>query len=369
MDWYGTIIRPLLFLMEGEDAHRLGIWAASWCSCKPVGVAVASCLGYTHPNLAVKVAGMSLTGPLGIAAGFDKEGRAIGFAQSIGAGHIEVGTVTIRPQTGNPRPRVFRFSAEEAIVNRMGFPSSGVDDLLERLHCWVNRERAIRIGINIGKNKETPIVQAVEEYERLSHLVAPYADYVCLNISSPNTRDLRTLQEPKRLAELLAACRNGVGQKPLFVKLSPDIEPDELSPIVAVLIEQKIDAIVATNTTISRNSCPGANNYEGGLSGVPLFERSVTFVRQLYGEVGKEIPIIGVGGINTAERALTMIAAGASALQAYTGIVFRGPAMISDIHRGMMAWMTERRLSSITSLIDHPDLLSCDKRNASRGTR
>lgn len=357
MDWYGAVIRPLLFLLEGEEAHRLGMWAASWCDRRAVGAVVGSRFGYAHPSLAVDVAGIPFAAPLGIAAGFDKEGCAIGFAQSIGASHLEVGTVTMRPQPGNDGPRVFRIPEEGAIVNRMGFPSSGVDALLERIRFWIDKERSIRIGINIGKNKDTPLTAAVAEYAKLGRLVAPYADYVCLNISSPNTPDLRMLQEPQRLSDLLAACREGVRGKPLFVKLSPDLELHELAPIVAVLVEQRIDAIVATNTTLSRASCPAAQKYEGGLSGVPLFERSVNFVRHLYREVGAEIPLVGVGGINSAERALAMIAAGATALQAYTGIVFRGPAMVSQIHRALVAWMEERSISSIHSLVGNPELL------------
>lgn len=356
MDWYESIIRPLLFLLDGEDAHRVGMWAASACNREAVEKAVGTCLGYAHPSLAVDVAGLSFAAPLGIAAGFDKEGCAIGFAQCIGASHIEVGTVTMRPQPGNARPRVFRIPAERAIVNRMGFPSSGVDALLERLHRWTGRKRSVRIGINIGKNKETPLSEAGAEYAHLTRLVAPYADYVCLNISSPNTPDLRTLQEPKRLSDLLAGCRDSVGVKPLFVKLSPDLEPHDLAPIVAVLREQRIDAIVATNTTVSRVSCRAAQRYEGGLSGVPLFEQSLGFVQRLYTEIGGDIPIIGVGGIDTAERALEMIAAGATALQAYTGIVFRGPAMISQIHRGMVSWMQKRQISSISSLIGRSEI-------------
>jgi dihydroorotate dehydrogenase len=362
MTLYSKIIRPLLFSLEGEDAHRVGMMAASLCECQTVQRFVGGWVrfdnpSHDHPSLAIQLAGLKLNAPIGIAAGFDKEGCAIGFGQSIGASHIEVGTVTLRPQPGNSRPRVFRLKNERAIVNRMGFPSSGVDAVLERLSRWQGRERTIRIGINIGKNKDTPLYAAVEEYRKLSQLVAPFADYICINVSSPNTPELRSLQEPDRLRDLLAACRTEVGAKPLFVKLSPDIEQRDLVPIVEVILEQQIDAIVATNTTISRDSCEAASSYQGGLSGAPLFERSVAFVAALYRELGSRIPLIGVGGIESSERALLMIAAGATALQLYTGIVFHGPSIIASIHNEIAEWLQRRRISELSSLIGHPELL------------
>lgn len=357
MTLYTSLLRPLLFLLEGEQAHQVGMTAASLCDCRAVRKVVSGRLGYEDTRLAVEVAGMKLSGPLGIAAGFDKEGCAVGFGECIGASHIEVGTVTLQPQSGNARPRVFRIPNERAIVNRMGFPSSGVDAVLERLSGWQQRERRIRIGINIGKNKSTPLDEAVEEYRKLSHLISPFADYICINVSSPNTPELRTLQEPARLRDLLGACREAVGSKPLFVKLSPDIEQRDLAPIVTVILDQRIDAVVATNTTISRDSCEAAKRYEGGLSGAPLFERSLAFVNWLHREVGSQIPLIGVGGIESSDRALRMIAAGASALQLYTGIIFHGPTLISTIHREMAAWLQQRGLSSLAPLIGHPELL------------
>ncbi len=357
MDFYTSVLRPLLFLFDGERAHRFGMAAASLCNSDVFGGVVSRCMQVHDERLSVDIAGIRFAAPLGIAAGFDKEGEAIGFAQSIGASHIEVGTVTLRPQRGNPRPRVFRIPDEEAIVNRMGFPSSGVDAVLGRLDRWSKRERTIRIGINIGKNKETPISDAVDEYARLTALVAPFADYVCINVSSPNTPDLRTLQEPSRLCALLAASRAASCGKPLFVKLSPDIEPHDLEAIVGVIVEQKIDAVVATNTTISREACPAARTFEGGLSGAPIFERSCDFVSQLYRHLGGAAPIVGVGGIDSSERAVRMLSAGARALQMYTGLVFKGPSVVSQIHHGIAKWLEDRGFKSIEEIVGQGNTL------------
>ena len=351
MDLYTSVLRPLLFLFDGEQAHRFGMTAASLCNSDIVGRVVSRCMRGHDERLSVDIAGIRFSGPVGIAAGFDKEGQAIGFAQSIGASHIEVGTVTLRPQPGNARPRVFRLPDERAIVNRMGFPSSGVDAVLQRLEHWSTHERAIRIGINIGKNKETPIADAVDEYARLTKIVAPFADYICINVSSPNTPDLRMLQEPARLSALLAASRAAAGGKPLFVKLSPDIEPHDLESIVGVIVGQKIDAVVATNTTISRDACPAALKFEGGLSGAPLFERSCAFVAQLYRHLGGAVPIVGVGGIDSSERAIQMLVAGARVLQLYTGLVFKGPAVIGQIHREIVQWLENQNMKAIDEIL------------------
>ena len=282
--------------------------------------------------------GLHFPNPVGLAAGLDKNGDYIDALASLGFGFIEIGTVTPRPQSGNPRPRLFRLSRANAIINRMGFNNDGVDRLIEN----VKRAKYSGIlGINIGKNSDTPIERAVEDYVVCLRKIYPLASYVTVNISSPNTPRLRQLQTPNELDKLLGAlkfeqqqlARTHEKYVPIAVKIAPDLEADEICEIAETLVRHKIDAVVATNTTLDREGVTDQPHYKeaGGLSGQPLRPKSMKVIRKLTDVLQGRIPIIGVGGIQGADDAKEKLEAGASLVQIYTGLVFRGPGLIGKI--------------------------------------
>lgn len=287
---------------------------------------------------------MGLTFPnrVGLAAGLDKDARAAEGLAALGFGHVEVGTVTPLPQPGNPQPRLFRIPPAGAMVNRMGFNSEGLSAMVRRLEGIRsrNRLRDTLLGVNLGKNKDTPVQEAHRDYVRGLEAVYPYADYVTLNLSSPNTPGLRTLQSPEALRELLTAvldARERVGRgrtKPVVVKIAPDLVAEDLDAIAAVVSTLRIDGIIATNTTITR---PGVDERwqqeAGGLSGTPLLPLSLATVRGIRERLGPSVPIIGVGGISSADDARAMFAAGADLVQVYTGFIYRGPILVHELAR------------------------------------
>jgi dihydroorotate dehydrogenase len=326
------LARPLLFALDPETAHELTIqalaragrlleWAAPHVACTPRTV-----MGIEFPN------------PLGLAAGLDKNGEAIDGLAALGFGFLEVGTVTPRPQPGNPRPRLFRLPEAQALINRMGFNNKGVDALL------ANVQRASYrgvLGINIGKNFDTPLAQAVDDYLYCLRKVYGVASYVTVNISSPNTRNLRDLQSAEALAALLSALKTEQARladahgryTPLVVKIAPDLTPEEIVDIARTLLEQKIDGVIATNTTTARDAVAHLPHGDeaGGLSGAPLRAKSTAVIRALAANLDGRIPIIGVGGILNGADALEKIEAGASLVQVYTGLIYRGPDLIRDV--------------------------------------
>ena len=328
---FEKLFRPVLFRVPAETAHDLGMWVLRKGLADGPGVVEL-------PALKTNQFGLDLANPLGIAAGFDKNGVAVSKIARLGFGFVEVGTVTHKPQPGNPKPRMFRLPADMALINRLGFNNEGAEAVARRLSSV---ERKCVIGINIGKNKDVPNEEAVENYLASFDILQPLADYVAVNISSPNTPNLRELQKGENLDELLAALekRNEeLGPKPILVKIAPDLSDNEIEEAVAICRRRKVAGMIATNTTVSRDGLRSANAAAigaGGLSGRPLFERSNEVIRKIFRYSEGSLPIIGVGGIFTAEDAFAKVSAGASLLQAYTGFVYGGPSFASDVLYGL----------------------------------
>ena len=332
------LIRPVLFQFDAETAHNLGLAALRW-SAK---------LGPLNPlrqSLAGKprtVMGLEFPNPVGLAAGMDKNGDCIEGMAALGFGFLEIGTVTPRPQPGNPKPRMFRLVEQQAVINRLGFNNKGVDYLVEQVKA---RRSNIRLGINIGKNLTTAVENALDDYLMGLRKVYLHADYIAVNISSPNTPDLRKLQTAEYLGELLGGLeleREKLAQEhgkrvPMAVKIAPDLELDEIAPLVDKLLKHKADAVIATNTTLSRVGVEGSpySSEAGGLSGKPLFERATETVARFAEVLQGEMPIIACGGIFSAADAKAKLDAGASLVQIYTGFIYRGPDLIKEIAEGL----------------------------------
>lgn len=327
------LVRPLLFRLDAETAHHLTLQALQAATLG--GRRGARALPACQPR---RVMGLDFPNPVGLAAGLDKNGDYIDALATFGFGFIEIGTVTPRSQPGNPRPRLFRIPEAQAIVNRFGFNNAGVDALLANVQNA--RYRGI-LGINIGKNFDTPNERAEEDYLTCLRKVYAHASYVTVNISSPNTKNLRQLQEKDALQSLLgslkreqAALADRHGKYvPVALKIAPDLEPAQVTEIAGLLREHRMDGVIATNTTLSRSGVEGLPNAAetGGLSGAPVRDKSTTVVRQLHDALAGELPIIGVGGILNGSDAQDKIAAGASLVQVYSGLVYRGPELVREI--------------------------------------
>lgn len=341
-----SLIRPLLFRFSAERAHHLSLNALSWCH----RLGLLPLLAKRPADSPVEVMGLRFPNPVGLAAGLDKNARHIDALAALGFGFIEVGTVTPRPQPGNPQPRLFRLPAAQAIINRMGFNNDGVDALVEAVSR--SRYRGV-LGINIGKNKDTPAEQAVDDYLHCLRKVYPLASYVTVNLSSPNTPGLRDLQFGEPLKQLLAALKsaqtelaNAHGRYvPLAVKIAPDMVADDVRGVAKAFVDAGIDAVIATNTTISRDAVKDLpyGDEVGGLSGAPVRSASTEVIRVLADALAGALPIIGVGGIDGAEAAEEKVVAGADLLQVYTGFIYRGPALLADAVDGARRAMGRRR--------------------------
>src|SRR5215216_5098700 len=332
---YRSLLRPFLFRLPPETAHELALHSLSLLPARLIARRVNT------PALSIKRFGLTFSNPIGLAAGFDKNGVALQPLAALGFGFIEAGTVTYHPQPGNPRPRLFRLSEDQALINRAGFNNEGAAAFVRRV---AEHRPDCVLGVSIGKSKIAPLENAVEDYLASFDTVYDIADYVAINVSSPNTPQLRELQQSQQLEALLSAlqARRRELQKhvPLLVKLSPDLERHDLETIVEVLERLKIDGIIATNTTVSRENLRTdakrvAACGEGGLSGKPLTDRSTRMIAALYELTGGRIPLIGVGGIFTAEDAWQKIAAGASLVQLYTGFIYQGPNIAQQINEGL----------------------------------
>ncbi len=335
-----TVIRPLLFLLPAEAAHHLTLrllGLANRTGLLSLFRRLAPVTVSTHP---ISMMGIQFPNRIGLAAGLDKNGEYIDALGKLGFGHIEIGTVTPRPQPGNTAPRLFRLVKEEGIINRMGFNNKGVDYLLEQVKR--SRYKGV-LGINIGKNFDTPVEKAVDDYLLGMRAVYLYADYIAINISSPNTPGLRTLQYGDELRQLLQALKQEqtlLNEKharyvPITVKVAPDLDDDEIKNIATVLLQQRIDGLIATNTTLSREGVE-ENRYaqeKGGLSGKPVMQRSTQVLEKFHAYLQGEIPIIGVGGIASAADAEAKISAGAELIQLYTGLIYQGEALIKEVSK------------------------------------
>jgi len=330
-DGYERLVRPLLFSLDPETAHRLTIELLRGASY--FDLALRTLKAFQPSPKPKALFGLNFPNPVGLAAGLDKNGVAIPAWAALGFGFIEVGTVTAKAQPGNPKPRIFRLPEQQALINRLGFNNDGADMIAERLRRLRRSGRwpAVPVGINIGKSRATPLEQATDDYLYSFRLLRDFADYIALNVSSPNTPGLRELQEPQRLSKLLQAIGREpeAGTKPILVKLSPDLSPTELEAILAACEENAVAGIIATNTTLDHSSIPPALDEEGGLSGAPLCEKTTALLRQIVGK--STIPVIASGGIFDAESAQEKFQAGAHLIQLYTGFVYRGPRLLREI--------------------------------------
>lgn len=337
--------RRALFKLDPERAHALTLVALRVVGALPLArIALGRTLQFEDPRLAVEAFGLRFKNPLGLAAGYDKNGAAIRGLACLGFGHLEIGTLTRWPQPGNPRPRLWRAPEARAVINRLGFPNAGVDAFMGG--AWP--APAVPIGINIGKSKDTPLAEAAGDYVALLERVAPRASYVAINISSPNTPELRQLQTRAYIADLCAAITasrdrltaGGGRRLPVLVKVAPDLEAGEIDDVLDAAIGSGMDGVIATNTTLRRAPALGFvteryANCAGGLSGAPLRARATEVIRHIYQRAGARLPIIGVGGVASAEDALEKIQAGARLVQIYTGLIYAGPGLPARIKRGL----------------------------------
>ena len=332
---YKRLIRPILFLFDAEKVHHFSFAAIRLVHKIPfAGGIIRFFYAVDHPKLAREVFGIRFPNPIGLAAGFDKDATLFQEFSNFGFGFIEIGTVTPKPQSGNPKKRLFRLQADEGIINRMGFNNLGVDAAIQRL----KKNKHIIIGGNIGKNKTTANDHATKDYLRCFDALFPFVHYFVVNVSSPNTPNLRDLQEKKPLTALLKTLQreNQIREnpKPILLKIAPDLTESQLLDIIEIVAATNIDGVIATNTTIARNDLQSdteASNETGGLSGKPLRNRSTEVIRFLHTKSNGSFPIIGVGGIHTPQDALDKLHAGATLLQVYTGFVYEGPAMVKRI--------------------------------------
>ena len=341
---YRAIYAAVLRHLPPETAHGVGFWLIRAAAGVPGGGwLLRRFLAPRDPELRVHALGLDFPGPLGLAAGFDKDGHGVVALAALGFGYVEVGTVTARPQPGNPKPRMFRFPAERALVNRMGFNNAGAAALSARLRS-LRGPRPV-IGVNIGKTKAVPESAATDDYVTSARLVADVADYVVVNVSSPNTPGLRDLQAVEKLRPLLQAVRSALDEAsprrrvPLLVKIAPDLADDDIDAVAYLALDLGLDGIIATNTTISRDglhdSAAVADAGQGGMSGAPLKARALEVLRRLHSRTGDRLVLIAAGGIENADDAWERLAAGATLLQAYTAFIYAGPLWPRAVHAGL----------------------------------
>jgi dihydroorotate dehydrogenase len=328
---YERLIRPLLFSLEPEVAHHFTITTLHRAS--HFDLALRALKRFAPSSKPKPLFGLTFPNPIGLAAGLDKNGVALPAWAALGFGFIEIGTVTAMAQPGNPKPRVVRLPEHQALINRLGFNNDGADTIAKRLSGLHRSGRwpRVPVGINIGKSRATPLDRATDDYLYSFRLLRDFADYITLNVSSPNTPGLRELQEPAALSRLLHAIGSELGPvpKPLVVKISPDLSRIELEAVLATCEENGVAAIIATNTTLDHSSIPSELDEEGGLSGAPLRDKSTALVRSI--TANSRIPVIASGGICDAESAREKFDAGAQLVQLYTGFVYRGPRLLREI--------------------------------------
>jgi dihydroorotate dehydrogenase len=335
---YKALIRPILFCFDPEKVHHFTFSLIRNVSKIPgVKGLFRSLYVIEDKRLERKLFGLKFKNPVGLAAGFDKDAKLYNELSNFGFGFIEIGTITPKPQEGNPKKRLFRLKEDSAIINRMGFNNGGIEEAVERL----KKNSGVLIGGNIGKNKVTPNEKAVDDYEICFNALFDYVDYFVVNVSSPNTPNLRALQDKEPLTQLLKALQvlnfKKEQSKPILLKIAPDLSDDQLLDIIDIVKTTKIDGVISTNTTISREGLISDNKTEvGGLSGKPLTKRSTEVIRFLSEKSNKAFPIIGVGGIHSAEDALEKLEAGADLVQLYTGFIYEGPRLIKSINKALL---------------------------------
>ncbi len=339
---YKGLVKPFLFQKDPEEAHYFAFsWIKRMLAFKPLRAIAKGMYSFQDPILEKEIFGLKFPNPIGLAAGFDKDAMLYEELSCFGFGFIEIGTLTPKAQEGNPKPRLFRLPEDESLINRMGFNNGGVDAAIERLK---NRPKGLIVGGNIGKNKVTPNDKAMEDYLICFEKLSPYVDYFVVNVSSPNTPNLRELQEKEPLKRLLMSLQEKNRElevnKPILLKIAPDLTNGQLDDIVEIIQEIKLDGLIATNTTIDRSMLKTkASKVEaignGGLSGQALKSKSTELIKYVSEKSNKSFPIIAVGGIATAKDAMEKLEAGADLLQIYTGFIYEGPAMVSKINKDL----------------------------------
>jgi dihydroorotate dehydrogenase len=363
MSWvYRNLLRPVLFAREPEEIHHRTLRGLAWVSRHEATIGLVNSI-FGGPALPHELFGLRFPNPIGLAAGMDKFAEAVPAWEALGFGFAELGAVTWQPQSGNPEPRLFRVVSEQAIINRMGFNNPGAEIFAESVACWRDSGRwpAHPVGVNLGKSKITPLEEAPRDYADSYRVLAPLLDFFVVNVSSPNTPNLRQLQDKTALDEILTAIQAEPLRKPLLVKVAPDLSFEALDEILELSMKRKIAGIIATNTTITRpaskvTAISRLYGESGGLSGRPLRARSTEVVAHLYGQSRGALPIIGVGGIFTADDAWDKITAGAALLQIYTSLVYEGPGIIKRILKGLQMKLAENGLSSIQEAIGKTEL-------------
>ena len=335
---YKFLIKPILFLFDPEWVHHTVFYLLKVIHRIPgMGNLIRSFYHLKDQRLERKLFGLTFPNPVGLAAGFDKDANLYQELSNFGFGFIEIGTLTPKPQPGNPKKRLFRLPEDDGLINRMGFNNQGVVEAIERL----KKNNGVLIGGNIGKNKITPNDEAVSDYVQCFEALFPHVDYFVVNVSSPNTPNLRALQDKEPLQHLLQTLKNlnlkRTSPKPILLKIAPDLIDDQLLDIIDIVTTVKIDGVIASNTTLSREGLISSNRSEmGGLSGKPVAERSTEVIRFLYEKSNNAFPIIGVGGIHSSEDAINKLNAGASLIQLYTGFVYEGPGVIKKINKAIL---------------------------------
>ena len=337
---YNKLLKPFLFLFDPEAVHHFVFYFIKIFNKIPfVRLILRSIFLINNPKLKRKILGIDFPNPVGLAAGFDKDAKLFNELSNFGFGFIEVGTVTPLKQNGNPKKRLFRLASDDALINRMGFNNEGVESLINRL----KKRKDVIVGVNIGKNKSTDIKSSVDDYEFCFKKLFPYVDYFAINVSSPNTPNLRLLQSKDSLLKILERITLLNNQKeipkPIFLKISPDLNNNQLQDVVDSVIKTKLSGIIATNTTLKRdnlNSISKLKEEPGGLSGKPLNNRSTEIIRFIAKKSKKSFVIIGVGGIQSPEDAIEKIKAGADLIQIYTGFIYKGPSLIKRINKSLL---------------------------------
>ena len=332
---YRRIVRPLLFSLPAEWVHHVSLGAMTHT---PLASLIEPLARREFPGLEKKLFGLTFPNPIGLAAGFDKNAECVTVWPQLGFGFVELGTITPQPQPGNPRPRIFRLPGEQGLINRLGFPNLGVEEVARRLEKIkaVGRWPRIPVGLNLGKNKETPLAEAARDYVVCFRRTRDLADYFVVNVSSPNTPGLRDLQQGQFLDSILGPLREADpgGKLPLLIKIAPDLTEVQIADVVNAVEKYRLAGIVATNTTIDKRGL--SVEEEGGVSGRPLTARSTEIIRTVHRLTGGRVPIIGVGGIFNAADAREKLEAGASLLQIYTGFVYEGPLVVRKICQGLI---------------------------------
>lgn len=341
---YKSILRPILFLFDPEIIHHFTFrFLKIFFKIPGIKKVVSKYFTVSQPSLNRTLFGIDFPNPVGLAAGFDKDAKLIDELACFGFGFIEIGTLTPKPQLGNDKPRLFRLPADRGLINRMGFNNGGVDAAVERLK---KRKSKVIVGGNIGKNKNTINENAFDDYAYCFEALHPFVDYFVINVSSPNTPGLRALQEKEPLRKLLSGIKSmslsKEKPKPILLKISPDLTQEQLDDVIEILVETKTDGVIATNTTIGRENLLTEKNKlteigNGGLSGKPLAERATEVIRYLRSKLGKNYPIIGVGGIMSPEDAIEKINAGADLIQVYTGFIYEGPGIVREINQQLIS--------------------------------